>query len=125
MDMENSIEKTTAIDFSNLKSPFIIAEIGKNFIQTKEDLSVEEYITNAKELIWRAKISGADAVKFQTHNYLDEQMNIESVVSPHFSDSDRYNWVKRNTLATPIKFWQEIIDYCKRSFICGRPCSTR
>jgi len=90
---------------------FIIAEIGKNFIQTKEEKSVEEYLANAKKLIVAAKSAGADAVKFQTHNVEDEQLNVD-ITSPHFSALDRYTWVKRNTEATPLKFWQEIKKYC-------------
>lgn len=92
-------------------NPFLIAEIGKNFIQTKEEQSVEEYLTNAKNLIKEAKNAGADAVKFQTHNVEDEQLNIK-VTSPHFKGSDRHAWVKRNTDNTPIEFWQELKKYC-------------
>jgi len=47
---------------------FIIAEIGKNFIQTEKDRPVEEYLENAKKLVDAAVEAGADAVKFQTHN---------------------------------------------------------
>lgn len=90
---------------------FIIAEIGKNFIQTREDKTVSEYLENAKELARLAKESGADAVKFQTHNLEDEQLNI-TVVSPHFKGADRYSWIKRNTEATPLEFWREIKTYC-------------
>lgn len=90
---------------------FIIAEIGKNFIQTEEDRPIEEYLDNAKKLILEAKKAGADAVKFQTHNLEDEQLNI-TVVSPHFKGADRYSWIKRNTEATPLEFWQEIKKYC-------------
>ena len=52
---------------------FVIAEIGKNFIQSKEDKPAEEYLNNAKKLIDAAVYAGADAVKFQTHNVEDEQ----------------------------------------------------
>ncbi len=90
---------------------FIVAEIGKNFIQTKEDKTTEEYLANAKELIKAAKDAGADAVKFQTHNVEDEQLKI-AIRSPHFDGSDRYSWVKRNSEATPFAFWQEIKRYC-------------
>lgn len=90
---------------------FIIAEIGKNFIQTEEDRPLAEYLQNAKELVRLAKEFGADAVKFQTHNFEDEQLNI-TVVSPHFKGADRYSWVKRNTESTPLEFWQEIKKYC-------------
>lgn len=92
-------------------SVFIIAELGKNFIQTKEEKSRAEYLANAKALIKAAKEAGADAVKFQTHNVEDEQLNIE-IVSPHFSGSDRYNWVKRNNEITTVEFWQELKRYC-------------
>ncbi len=92
------------------KDIFTIAEIGKNFIQTKEDQSVEVYIENAKSLIKAAKAAGADAVKLQTHDYRDEQLNID-VTAPHFSGSDRYSWVKRNTEATPPEFWQALKTY--------------
>lgn len=90
---------------------FVIAEVGKGFIQTEEDQSVETYLKNAKELARLAKESGADAVKFQTHTFEDEQANV-NVVAPHFKGADRYNWVKRNTLATPVWFWQELKKYC-------------
>ena len=56
---------------------FIIAEIGKNFIQTAEDRPVLEYLENAKVLVRAAKDAGVDAVKFQTHNVEDEQLNLE------------------------------------------------
>ncbi|MBX4210362.1 N-acetylneuraminate synthase family protein [Candidatus Parcubacteria bacterium] len=98
-------------DISIGEGVFVIAEAGKNFIQTKEEKSTEEYLKNAKELARLAKEAGADAIKFQTHNVTDEQANI-SVVSPHFSGSDRYSWVKRNTESTPIEFWKELKAYC-------------
>lgn len=91
---------------------FIIAEIGKNFIQTQDERSVLEYLENAKALVRAAKDAGADAVKFQTHNVEDEQLNIE-VVSPHFKGADRYSWVTRNTNATPLEeFWKPLKKYC-------------
>jgi sialic acid synthase SpsE len=92
---------------------FIVAEIGKNFIQTEEERGVDEYIANAKTLIDAAADSGADAVKFQTHSVEDEQRDVH-VVSPHFQDSDRYNWVKRNTEATPMRFWEAIKDHATK-----------
>jgi sialic acid synthase SpsE len=97
-----------------LKRTFIIAEIGKNFIQTEEDRSVEEYLDNAKELVLRAKEAGADAVKFQTHYVHDEILNIK-FTSPHFTEkgSDRYSWVSRNTHATPfLEFWKPLKKFC-------------
>ena len=93
------------------KGVFVIAEIGKGFIQTKEDKTQEEYLENAKKLVFSAKEAGAHAVKFQTHWLEDEQMNI-SITAPHFSGMDRYNWVKRNETATPLWFWQELKKYC-------------
>ena len=92
------------------KGVFVIAEIGKNFIQSKEEKTVDEYLKNAKTLIRLAKEVGADAVKFQTHNVEDEQMDVH-IVSQHFSGSDRYSWVRRNTEATPLRFWQELKRY--------------
>ncbi len=90
---------------------FVIAEIGKNFIQTEEDRPLEEYVQNALTLIDAAKDAGVDAVKFQTHEVEDEQLPLH-VVSPHFSGMDRYRWVTRNTLATPLEFWQRIKAHC-------------
>lgn len=91
---------------------FIIAEIGKNFIQTEDERSVEEYLENAKALVKAAKEAGADAVKFQTHNAEDEQLNI-NVVSPHFKGADRYSWVTRNDRVTPLEtFWKPLKAYC-------------
>jgi N,N'-diacetyllegionaminate synthase len=91
---------------------FIIAEAGKNFIQTADERSVEEYLENAKALALAAKTAGADAIKFQTHTVEDEQLDIH-VVSPHFKGSDRYAWVTRNTRATPRdQFWKPLKAYC-------------
>lgn len=94
------------------KKVFIIAEIGKNFIQTQEERPIIEYLENAKVLVQAAKESGADAVKFQTHHVEDEQLNI-TVVSPHFKGADRYSWVTRNANATPLnEFWRPLKAYC-------------
>jgi sialic acid synthase SpsE len=110
--IENIFKKNTSKNFPD-EDVFIIAEIGKNFIQSEEERSVEEYLENAKNLVRLANESGADAVKFQTHNLEDEQLNIK-ITSPHFSGSDRYNWVQRNDNATPLYFWEEIKEYCKK-----------
>lgn len=99
------------------KGVFIIAEVGKNFIQTEEEKSIEEYLENAKRLVDAAAKAGADAVKFQTHTVEDEQLNI-TVVSPHFKGSDRYRWVTRNTTATPVdRFWKPLKAYCEEKQI--------
>lgn len=95
-----------------LARTFVVAEIGKNFIQTQEERPVEEYLENAKTLVKAAHEAGADAVKFQTHNVEDEQLNI-TVVSPHFKGADRYSWVSRNTKATPLnEFWRPLKQFC-------------
>lgn len=86
---------------------FIVAEIGKNFIQTAEDRPIAEYLANAKALIKAAAKAGVDAVKFQTHVALDEQLDV-AITAPHFQGSERYAWVSRNEAATPIAFWQEL-----------------
>lgn len=91
---------------------FIIAEIGKNFIQSKKERPISEYLKNAKELVDAAKDADCDAVKFQTHNVFDEQANI-NITSPHFKGSDRYSWVSRNTVSTPLnEFWEPLKKYC-------------
>lgn len=95
---------------------FVIAEIGKNFIQTKEPQTTKVYLKNAKKLIDAAMKSGAHAVKFQTHEVTDEQADI-NVVSPHFKGSDRYAWVKRNTEEAPIEFFKELKEYSERKGI--------
>jgi len=90
---------------------FIVAELGKGFIQAREEKTPAEYLENAKQMVKAAKEAGVDAVKFQTHNLEDEQLNLK-ITSPHFMGEDRYAWVKRNTLATPLWFWQELKKYC-------------
>jgi len=89
---------------------FVIAEIGKNFIQSKEEVSMDEYLSNAKKLIDAAVKAGADAVKFQTHEVEDEQAVI-SITSPHFKGIDRHTWVSWNTRITPLEFWKELKNY--------------
>jgi sialic acid synthase SpsE len=99
------------------KGVFVIAEAGKNFIQSQEEKSVAEYLENAKKLVDEAAEAGADAIKFQTHNVEDEQLNI-NVTSPHFKGSDRYSWVKRNTEATPVdRFWKPLKEHCDKKGI--------
>ena len=99
---------------SGNRGVFVIAEIGKNFIQTEKERPVEEYLDNAKALVMSAHESGADAVKFQTHNAEDEQLDIK-VVSEHFKGADRYSWVSRNEKATPMnKFWKPLKEYCDK-----------
>ncbi len=104
------MEKIVIPDLFRLKTPFIVAEIGKNFIQTKDDQSFEEYLNNAKELIDQAAKAGVDAVKFQTHVLEDEQLKLD-VTSPHFQASDRYSWITRNEKITTDAFWKDIQDH--------------
>ena len=99
------------------KGVFVIAEAGKNFIQTEEEKSTAEYLRNAIQLVDAAVKAGADAIKFQTHRVADEQLNIE-VTSPHFKGSDRYRWVARNSAATPLnEFWRPLKQHCDQQGI--------
>lgn len=91
---------------------FIVAEIGKNFIQAEGERPVAEYLVNAKALVKAAQEAGADAVKFQTHHAEDEVLNID-FDSPHFKGERRYDWVLRNERATPVdEFWKPLKAYC-------------
>lgn len=91
---------------------FVVAEIGKNFIDTPEEQDVATHLEKAIALVDAAKEAGADAVKFQTHVAEDEQLPLE-VVSPHFKGADRYAWVTRNERATPLKeFWKPLKAHC-------------
>lgn len=98
------------------KEVFVVADIGKNFIQTKEEQATGVYLKNARRLIDEAKKAAVDAVKFQTHRVEDEQLDMK-VVAPHFTGSDRYSWVKRNSELTKKGFWQEIKNYCRQAGI--------
>jgi len=107
---------------------FVIAEIGKNFIQTEDDRSVEEYLENAKALVDAAVEAGADAVKFQTHELEDEFLQELTVVSPHFNGSDRVRWITRNMNATPLKeFWKPLKKHCEKRGVIffGTPMSRK
>ncbi len=112
-------EKETPMDSIQAltQKVFIVAEIGKNFIQSPDQRPVEEYLENAKKLVDAAQEAGASAVKFQTHEIEDEQLNID-VTAPHFKGADRYNWVKRNHDATPLEtFWKPLKAYCDKKGI--------
>lgn len=96
---------------------FLIAEIGKNFIQQESEASTGEYLANAVALVRAAKQAGAHAVKFQTHHAEDEQAAL-SVVSPHFTGADRYAWVSRNDRATSVDaFWRPLKEVCDQEGI--------
>ena len=88
--------------------PFIIAEAGKNFIDhdwKKGAKTVPYYAERAIALIKVAKQAGADAVKFQTHVFEDEQL---------MRSEKRYDWIKFNESITPFSFWKELRDCCDR-----------
>lgn len=98
---------------------FIVAEIGKNFIQTEADEPVSVYLENAKRLVDAAKDAGADAVKFQTHVAEDEILNIH-IDSPHFPNwkKGRRAWIERNERATPVdEFWVPLREHCQKQGI--------
>lgn len=112
MDIKNSMTQDSNMIWKRLQEGvFVVAEIGKGYIQTQEDQANEQYLANAKALIGAAQKAGADAVKFQTHTVEDEQLPME-ITAPHFSGSDRYAWVKRITKASPPEFWRELKRYC-------------
>lgn len=91
---------------------FVIAEAGKNFIETQEEQPIAKYLENAKKLVDAAVYGGADAVKFQTHTVEDEQLPI-AITSPHAKGIDRYTWVTRNERITPVdEFWKPLKVYC-------------
>jgi len=95
----------------------IIADAGKNFIQTEEEKSTEEYLENAKEIVDKAIWAGADVIKWQTHNVEDEQVDM-TIDSPHAKDLDRYKWTTRNTNSTPVEtFWKPLREYCDQKGI--------
>ncbi len=98
---------------SSSKDVFIIAEIGKGFIQTEEERPNSEYLKNALELIDAAAETGVDAVKFQTHILEDEHLPID-VTSPHFKGKDRVSWITRNMNATPISFWKKVKAHAEK-----------
>lgn len=94
---------------------FVVAEIGKNFITKEAELTPGEYRTAAEYLIEAAARAGADAVKFQTHDLEDEQLQVP-IASPHFKNLDRYSWLARNVRATPPSFWEAVKAHAAR---CG------
>lgn len=87
----------------------VIAEIGKNFVVTEDPEPLEVLLGRAKQLIYEAKLAGADTVKFQVHNVHDEMDPKVHISAPHFN-YDRYRWVARNTY--PLWFWEALRDYC-------------
>ena len=88
----------------------IICEVGKNFVDTIEEESIGVLLRKAKILVDKAKESGANTVKFQIHNFLDEIHPDAKISSPHFG-LDRLVWVRRNTY--PFEFWFALKEYCR------------
>lgn len=95
---------------------FIIAEGGKNFIKTKEECLAKEYLENATELVDAAVLAGADAIKWQMHDVVDEQLNLD-IISPHFKGSARYSWLLRNASIPIEEFWIPLKLYCDKKGI--------
>jgi sialic acid synthase SpsE len=92
---------------------FLIAEIGKNFIDVEVEETESVLLSKAIRLVKAAKKAGADAVKFQTHCVADEVLPLE-FSSPHFAGVDRYRWVKRNEEATSLNgFWRPLKNACQ------------
>lgn len=91
----------------------IVAEIGKNFIYSEQELSITENLNEARELVKAAKTSGATVVKFQCHVFKDERYK---------RSPERFEWIKRNERATPYEeFWKPLKEYCdelKIEFLC-------
>lgn len=84
----------------------VVAEIGKNWIFTENELSVQENLEMAKALVSKAKESGADVAKFQCHVFEDEKYK---------RHESRYEWIKRNERATPYnEFWVPLKAYCDK-----------
>mgnify|MGYP004417314288 CR=1 FL=1 len=85
---------------------FVVAEAGKNFIDhdwKQGAMTIPYYVERAVALIKVAKKAGADAVKFQTHVFEDEQ---------HFRGRARHDWIKFNESITPRSFWGELKRQC-------------
>lgn len=96
----------------------IICEIGKNFIDTAEELSVQDNLLKAHNMVSEAEAIGATIVKFQCHVFEDEKKKRGEI---------RYDWIQRNERATPYdEFWvplKKICDDVGVEFLCT-PMST-
>lgn len=67
-------------------------------------MTVQNALANAKLLARMAKDAGADAVKYQTHVFEDEQYKRSEA---------RYEWIKLNESLTPLEeFWKPLKAFC-------------
>ena len=81
----------------------IIVEASKNWL-TKENMTIDEALKNAKTLALVAKDCGSDIVKFQCHVAEDELKK---------RHQKRHHWIKLNESLTPYKgFWHPLKNYC-------------
>ena len=91
----------------------IIAEIGKNYIDTEEEQSVSVNLLKAQDMVSEAESCGATTVKFQCHVFEDEQKK---------RSPERYEWIQRNEQATPLEeFFVPLQEYCEDigvEFLC-------
>ena len=81
----------------------MIAEIGKNFIDSTRKKTWSENLVDAERLVHHAKLAGATIAKFQCHVFADEQSK---------RHPSRWNWLKINEDGTPIEFWKELRAFC-------------
>ena len=88
----------------------VVAEVGKNFVTTEQEESLDVLLARAKQYIDVIKKIGGTTVKFQVHTVKDEIHPETKIIAPHFN-LDRYTWVKRNTY--PVEFWWELKEYCR------------
>ena len=91
----------------------IIAEIGKNFIDTEQETDVSTNLVKAQDMVAEAESCGATTVKFQCHVFADEKWK---------RSPERYEWIQRNERATPFdEFFVPIQKFCEDigvEFLC-------
>jgi len=81
----------------------LIAEIGKNFIDSIKKKDFNECLGDVERLVHWAKLSNATVVKFQCHVLEDERKK---------RDESRWSWIRINEEATPVEFWQRLKGFC-------------
>ena len=83
------------------KGTFIIAEAGKNFIQSQEERSVEEYLKNAMQLVDEAAAAaGTETTRAQAFNDQPKSAPALSGVNGRASCADKVPtpyWERRTT----------------------------